>query len=119
MILFALATFSPAALILAAILWGGLWAWLAAGFVTLLAFSLDRLVPEEIANADPEAEFPASTPLLIALGAVHLALLPAGVWAVGGNSGRTLVQARLRIGPNGSARYTKRGIGFGLCRDWG
>ncbi|MEO3416418.1 alkane 1-monooxygenase [Roseovarius sp. CAU 1744] len=95
MILFALATFSPAVLILAALLWGGAWAWLAAGFVTLLAFSLDRLVPEQIENADPQAEFPGATRLLITLGMAHLLLLSAGVWAVGGNSGLTGLESGL------------------------
>ncbi len=95
MSLFAIATFSPALLILAAILWGGVWAWLAAGFVTFLAFSLDRLTPEQIENTDPQAEFPAGTPLLIALGLAHIGLLAAGIWAVAGESGLTMTERGL------------------------
>lgn len=95
MVLFTLATFSPALLILAAILWGGIWAWFAAGFVTLLAFSLDRLTPEQLENADPLAEFPAGTPLLVTLGLTHMALLAAGIWAVGGDSGLTPIERGL------------------------
>ncbi|WP_367181384.1 alkane 1-monooxygenase [uncultured Roseovarius sp.] len=95
MTLFALATLSPTALIFAAVLWGGYWAWLAAGFVTILAFSLDRLAPEEIENADPSAEFPGNNRLLIVLGIVHLALLPACVWAVGGSSALSMTERGL------------------------
>lgn len=95
MILFALATISPAVLILTAAFWGGFWAWLAAGFVTVIAFSLDRLTPEEIENADPAAEFPGSTYLLVALGLMHLALLPVSVWAVGGDSALNMVERGL------------------------
>lgn len=89
MMLFALATLSPAILILAAILWGGLWAWLAAGFVTFIAFSLDRLTPEQIGNADPQAEFPASATLLVAMAMAHLTLLAIGIPALGGEGGLT------------------------------
>ncbi len=95
MVLFTLATFSPALLIFAAIVWGGVWAWLAAGFVTLLAFSLDRLMPEQIENTDPQAEFPAGTPLLVVLGLIHMCLLAAGIWAVGGDSGLTALERGL------------------------
>ena len=87
MILFAIATISPILLILAAAIWGGFWAWLAVAFVTIISFCLDRLVPEEIDNADPEMEFPASTGLLVTLGTAHLVLVFLGVWAVGGASG--------------------------------
>ncbi len=95
MILFALATLSPVLLILVAIGWGGIWAWIAVASVTILAFSLDRLTPEEIENVQPDMEFPASEPLLVLLGALHLSLLFAAVWAVGGDSGLPLLDRGL------------------------
>ena len=83
MVLFAIATLSPAALILAACFTGGAWSWLAVGYVTLLAFALDRLAPEEIENAEPQAEFPASSMLLVTLAALHLCLVATVIWTLG------------------------------------
>lgn len=81
MILFAIATLSPALLIFAAAAFGGVWAWLAVGYTTFLAFSLDRLTPEEILNAAPQSEFPASSSLLTVLAITHIGLLACVIWA--------------------------------------
>lgn len=91
MLLFAIATLCPFLLIAAAIAWGGIWAWGSLAFLTLLAFSLDRLAPEEIDNAPLDAEFPASNNLLVLLGLSHLAILPLSVWAIAGQSGLSLL----------------------------
>lgn len=94
--LFAIATLLPAALILCSVAWGGVWAWAAIGYLTVLVFLLDRLVAIACENTDPEAEFPAANSLLVALGVLHFLLLGLGLWAAAGSSGlsgleRTLV----------------------------
>ena len=95
MILFTIATISPVLLILAAAMLGGIWAWLAVALLTILAFFLDRLSPEQIENSDPEAEFPASGSLLVLLGCSHLAVLPIGIWAVAGPGDLSMVDRGL------------------------
>lgn len=86
MILFAIATLTPMALIMLAVLLGGVWPALAVGYMTALVFALDRLVARNIENADPEAEFPGAQPLLVTLGLGHFGLLGLSVWAVGGQA---------------------------------
>lgn len=95
MILFSFATISPVALITAAIIWGAPFGWFAVGYITLLAFSLDRLSAREAANVDTENEFPASDCLLVVLGLSHPALLAAVLWAVAGPSGLDNVERAL------------------------
>ena len=73
-------------------MFGGVWVWLAPGYMTLLVFSMDRLIAGHAQNADPEAEFPAATRLLVALGVAHFAVLGLTVWALGGGSGLTLAE---------------------------
>lgn len=91
MIVFAIATLTPVALIALAGLLGGAWPVLALGYMTVLVFALDRLVAHGLSNADPEAEFPGAQPLLITLGLVHFVLLALTVWAVGGHAGLSVV----------------------------
>jgi alkane 1-monooxygenase len=80
--LFAAATLTPLLLALAGTVWGGGWAW--AGFLgmSVLVALLDRLVRQAPA-ADPEAEFPGSDALLVAVVAGGLVLLALTVRAVG------------------------------------
>lgn len=93
--LFTLATLTPAALIALAVWLGGVWPWLAVGYLTVLIFALDRLIAVEARNADPEAEFPAADTLLVALGLLHFALMALALWAVAGPSGVTGTEAAL------------------------
>lgn len=95
MILFAIATSVPMILIGFAAISGGVWGGLAVGYVTILVFAMDRLIVRPLENADPEAEFPAATPLLVGLGLGHFALLALALWAVAGPSGLTLVERAL------------------------
>lgn len=95
MILFAIATSVPMILIGFAAISGGVWGWLAVGYVTILVFAMDRLIVRPLENADPEAEFPSATPLLVGLGLGHFALLALALWAVAGPSGLTLVERAL------------------------
>ncbi len=85
--LFTIATCLPVALILLAAAFGGAWAWVALGYLTVLTFLLDRLIAAEAANTDPDAEFPAADNLLTVLGVSHFALYGAALWAIAGPSG--------------------------------
>lgn len=78
---FALATLCPAGLVCLAAIFGGIWAWLSVGYLTVLVFALDRLIAGAADKADPEAEFPAADPLLIALGLLHFLLIAICLWA--------------------------------------
>lgn len=80
--LFALATLAPAVLIGLAVAWGGAWAFLAVGYMSVLVFLMDRLIAVEARNTDPEAEFPAAGALLTTLGLLHFVLLALTIWAV-------------------------------------
>lgn len=86
MVLFTLATLSPAALICLAALWGSLWVWAALAFITLLCAAMDRLVQGDAARRKPGAEFPAGDALSVTLAVLHLPMLGLVIWAVGGHS---------------------------------
>ncbi|MEL6646769.1 MAG: fatty acid desaturase, partial [Pseudomonadota bacterium] len=87
MLIFAIITILPCALVLLAALFGGAWAWGALLYMTALVTSMDRLIAATSDNADPEAEFPASNALLVLLGMVHFLLMAVVLWAVAGTSG--------------------------------
>lgn len=87
MLLFAGVTVTAFVLVGLAGLVGGAWPWLAALYLTGFVFLMDRLMPDTITNTEPDAEFPAATPLLVTLGLAHFALLALATWAVGGPSG--------------------------------
>src|SRR6056297_4194603 len=74
---------------------GGVWGWLAVGYVTALVFLFDRLAAAQRPNSDPEMEFPAADPLLLALGLAHFAVLILALWGVAGQSGLTLTGRRV------------------------
>ncbi|WP_297771478.1 alkane 1-monooxygenase [uncultured Roseovarius sp.] len=92
---FIIATSLPLCLTGLAAVQGGIWGWLAVGYVTVLVFTLDRLIAHQPANPDPDAEFPAADALLIGLGLGHLALLPLAVWAIAGASALAPVERLL------------------------
>ena len=79
--LFAIATLTPAVLIGVAAITGGLWIALAVFYLTAFVSILDRL----IARVSPRDEFPSGTALNVALGVIHLALLPLCVAALTGS----------------------------------
>ena len=89
---FALATCLPILLVGLAALAGGVWGWLAVGYVTVLVFLFDQLAAAERPNSDPETEFPAADPLLLGLGLAHFAVLILALWGVAGQSGLTLTE---------------------------
>lgn len=90
--LFAGVTLTACALAGLAAVFGGVWPWLAALYLTGFVFLMDRLIAHAPVNTDPEAEFPAAAPLLATLGLAHFALLALGTWAAGGPSGLTPVE---------------------------
>lgn len=82
MILFSCASLLPYACLFAAMIWGGPWAWLALISITGWVLGMDRLLPKNRANPDPQTEFPAAVPLLVALGIGHIVLLIALMFSV-------------------------------------
>jgi len=79
---FAIASLTPAFLLLMACLFGGLWAWAALAFVTALVAFLDRVSKRTLPlREDGKAERFART-LGIVLALVHFVLLAAGVRAI-------------------------------------
>lgn len=75
---FALATLTPAALLVCGAFWGGPWIWAALFSVALLWLLMDRLsVP-----TSAEGAFPSGDGLLALLGALQLTHLPLAIWAL-------------------------------------
>ncbi|WP_111731995.1 alkane 1-monooxygenase [Roseovarius amoyensis] len=89
---FAVVTVIPFLLIVSAALAGGVWVWLALGYMTVLVALMDRIIGACDRNRDPQAEFPAAELLLVCLGVGHFGLLALAIWAVGGTSGLTLAE---------------------------
>ena len=87
MMLFALASLAPLGLFGVGIWWGGLWLLAGLGYMTVLAALLDQISGLYLGDAPEGAEFPAADALLVALGLGSLALMPAAVWAIAGDSG--------------------------------
>lgn len=85
--LFALAAFTPAPLLLAGAMFGGLWIWAAFLYMGVLTLLLDQIVPLAAGDATEGQEFPGTDALLVALAVGHLAALPTATWAVAGPSG--------------------------------
>jgi len=77
---FVLASLTPAALLLTACLWGGVWPALAMGYMTVFVAVADRLGPEAMPRI--EGAEAAANRLSVALGLAHLLLLPLGVRAI-------------------------------------
>ena len=80
---FALAALCPGLAAAAGALWGGAWSWLALVAIAAAVPLIDRLAPQAAAGV-PGAEFPGSDALLLAIGALCLALLPVTVAAATG-----------------------------------
>ncbi len=76
---FALASLTPAALLVGASLIGGLWSGAAIAAITVLVFVMDRLV----ARLMPDTQDRSGRALLLTLGAVHFGLWTLGIWALG------------------------------------
>ncbi len=84
--LFAVAAASPLVLLVLGCVWGGVWVWLALGYLAGAVVVLDVCLPL-VAGTSDTCEFPGSDLLLVGLGLGALAALPGVVWAVAGPSG--------------------------------
>ncbi|MEM8775820.1 MAG: alkane 1-monooxygenase [Pseudomonadota bacterium] len=78
---FTIATLTPAFLIALAVWLGGLWPWMALGYMTLLVFAMDRLIASESDMQAPDTEFPAADTLLKSLATLHFILLALCLYA--------------------------------------
>jgi len=78
---YAIASMTPAALLVLACLRGGLWPLAALLSITVLVFFADK-----IDRAAPESDATGRT-VSLCLAAVHFALLPLGIWALAGDRG--------------------------------
>ncbi|MBC7737119.1 MAG: alkane 1-monooxygenase [Candidatus Saccharibacteria bacterium] len=87
--LFAIAAASPLAVLLLSLWLGGLWPWLAFGYMVLSALTLDLLVPLA-AGEDAATEFPAADAVLVVLGLAMLVSLPLLVATIAGPSDMAL-----------------------------
>lgn len=79
---FAIATLGPAFLLSVGALWGGAWAWLALGSVTLFAVALDSAAMIDDPIVDPSPRAAATLPLVLA--AAHFVVLILCTLAVAG-----------------------------------
>lgn len=79
---FAAATLLPVALIAAGALAGGVWPWLALGYMTVFTAAADRLIARTLPTAPPEAEFPVADALSAVLALAQFALLALTVRAL-------------------------------------
>lgn len=77
---FALATLTPAGLLICGALWGGVWIWAALASIAFLWLFMDALA----ALAPSEGEFPAGDGLLALLGVLQISHLLLALWALTG-----------------------------------
>lgn len=97
MLLFALASLTPAAVIAAAAILGGVWPVLALLSITVLVFFLDKVVSWTL----PEDQEHDGEALSILLAATHLALLPLLILTVSSGAYLTLVDKMLLVAAAG------------------
>ncbi len=90
---FALASLSPVAVLVAACLWGGVWAWLALAYVTIFVRFMDRAVEISLPARDDRISQHFAIGLNIVLGLVHFPVLALGVVAISGTPQLTTPQA--------------------------
>ncbi|SMO46032.1 alkane 1-monooxygenase [Thalassovita litoralis] len=105
MILFALATLLPAVLLCLGAIWGGVWIWAGVSAITVLCFTIDRLIAGEAARRNADTEFPAGDVLSVTLALLHLPMLLLAVTAIGAGNAVLPLTPWDRIGVL---------IGFGL-----
>lgn len=85
--LFTVATFAPVPLLVLGVMFGGIWPWLALGWVTVVIFTLDRIIAHAAPDAPEGTEFPAADVLSVSLAVTHFALMLLAVAAVSGATG--------------------------------
>lgn len=85
-LVFAIATMTPVALLLIAAGFGGVFAWIAIGYMTIFTFALDELISYTTPEVEEGVEFPAADELSIILAAAHFILLLVAVYAIAGHT---------------------------------
>ena len=85
--LFVVASLTPLVLLGFGIIGGGMWVAAALIYMTVFAAMMDQIGAAFIGDAPEGAEFPGTDALLVALALGSLALMPAAVWAIAGDSG--------------------------------
>ena len=85
--LFAVAALTPLALLGLGIMGGGIWVAAGVAYMTVFAAMMDQITSAFIGDAVEGAEFPGTDALLVVLALGTLALMPAAVWAIAGDSG--------------------------------
>jgi len=86
-LLFAVATLTPLPLLAMAALHGGLWVWVALGYLTVFTFFIDELVAFAEDDAAEGSEFPATGWLSLVLALAHFVVLALGVATISGALG--------------------------------
>jgi alkane 1-monooxygenase len=86
---FAAASLLPVVFLALGALWGGTWLWLGFLYMAVLTVLIDQLV-HLTPGAQDGAEFPVADLLLVSVAIGELTLMPIAVWAVAGESGRTI-----------------------------
>lgn len=84
---FAVATFAPVPLLLLGAGFGGWWPWLALIWITVVIYTLDRIIARAAPDAPEDVEFPAADRLSVALAVAHFWLMLVAVAAVSGATG--------------------------------
>ena len=90
---FAIASLTPAAMLLSASLFGGLWAWGALISVTLLVVAMDRLGQVLLPVREDGTARHFARRLGVALALIHFILLGTGVWAIATSPALSIPQA--------------------------
>lgn len=85
--LFALASLTPLVLFGLGIVAGDIWVVAGLIYMTVFAALMDQISAAFIGDAADGVEFPGTDALLVVLAMGALALMPAAVWAIAGNSG--------------------------------
>jgi alkane 1-monooxygenase len=89
-LLFALLSLAPVPLLVLAALNGGIWVWLALGYVTVLSGGVDLLVTRIGRAGEPDDPAGAANTVSVAIALSHFALLPLLVHALTGATGLPL-----------------------------
>ena len=84
---FALAALAPVTILTLGAVWGGVWVWAAALYVSLFAFIVDELVARPATSADPDQSERAANVLSVLIALAHFGLMVLGVAAVAGVTG--------------------------------
>lgn len=90
---FTVASLLPLPLLMLAAAHGGPWGWIALLYLTVFTAVMDKLLPRNWRNRNPQAEFPASKGLSQVLGLSHVWLMVAALFWIGGPTGANGVEA--------------------------